>query len=112
MGRMRVLVANEPRSYREVIAAAILRLRPDCDVITVDPNDLDDVITRLRPEVVMCSRLTLTVLTDARSWLLLYPDGKSGAVWSLGGHHRPIAGIELSTIIALIDSTRRLAHSS
>ncbi len=112
MGRMRILVANEPRSYREVMAAAILLLRPGCDVITVDPNDLDGVVTRLRPEVVMCSRLTLAVLNGATSWMLLYPDGESGAVCSVDGHHRPIAVVEFGEILALIDSTRQLAHSS
>lgn len=112
MGRMCVLVANELPSYREVIAGAILLFRPDCDVMTVDPDDLDGVVTRLHPEVVMCSRLTLAVLTGATSWMLLYPDGESGAVWSIDGHHRPITDVEFSTILALIDSTDCLAHSS
>lgn len=112
MGRMRILVANEPRSYREAIAAALLHLRPGCDVITVDPNALDGIVTRLRPEVVMCSELTLAVLSSATSWMLLYPDGASGAVCSVGGHQQPITQVAFGEILTLIDRTEQLAHSS
>lgn len=105
MERMRVLLANEPRSYREVMAAALLLLRPGCDVITVEPEDLDSVVTRVCPDVVMCSRLTLGVLTNAKSWMLLYPDGGPGAVCSVAGHHWPIAEVEFGAILALIDRT-------
>ncbi|MBD0253059.1 MAG: hypothetical protein ICV31_01005, partial [Rubrobacter sp.] len=36
-GRPRVLMANEPRAYREGIAAVIGQLRPGVEVETVEP---------------------------------------------------------------------------
>jgi len=34
--RLRLVVANDPRSYREAIATAIQRLQPDVEVMVVD----------------------------------------------------------------------------
>jgi hypothetical protein len=38
---MRVLVANEPRAYREVLAATLHQPRPQLVVFTAEPEDLD-----------------------------------------------------------------------
>ena len=40
----RVLVANEPRSYRQAIAAALQVIRPDMEVLVVEPELLDDEV--------------------------------------------------------------------
>ena len=45
----RVLVANEPRSYRQAIAAALQVIRPDMEVLVVEPELLDDEVEE-RPE--------------------------------------------------------------
>jgi hypothetical protein len=34
--RLRLVVANDPRSYREALATALQRLRPDVEVMVVD----------------------------------------------------------------------------
>lgn len=44
---MRVLVANQPRAYRGVISGALQALRPDLDVATAAPGDLDEEVRRL-----------------------------------------------------------------
>ena len=38
---LRILVGNEPRSYREAISGAIECMRPDAEVLTVEPEELD-----------------------------------------------------------------------
>jgi len=53
---MRVLMAIEPRSYREVIGAAIRGLRPHLEVVIVDPDALEPEMARLDPELVVCNR--------------------------------------------------------
>lgn len=55
---MRVPPANEPRSCREVFADAPRSLRPHVGVITIEPGDLEGEAPRLRPDVVVCSRIT------------------------------------------------------
>ncbi|HET7270060.1 MAG TPA: hypothetical protein VFI90_03135, partial [Rubrobacter sp.] len=69
--RMRILVANEPRSYREAFARVIQTLRPHIETIAVDPDALDSEALRLRPDLVVCGRVTPTVETVARCWMEL-----------------------------------------
>ncbi|MDQ3855611.1 MAG: hypothetical protein M3281_04365, partial [Chloroflexota bacterium] len=73
-------MANEPRCYREVVAATLGALRPGAEVISVEPTDIDAELARLDPHLVVCSRLTEAVETRAGAWVLLYPDGDNSAV--------------------------------
>ena len=50
---MRILMANEPRSHREVFAGALRALRPHVEVITVKPDALEGEAPRLRPDAVV-----------------------------------------------------------
>jgi hypothetical protein len=49
MDQLRVLLANELRSYREVIALALRELRPGVEVIDVEPKELDAEAKRFSP---------------------------------------------------------------
>ena len=55
-GRSRVLMTNEPRTYREGIAAVIGQLRPTVEVETVEPSALDYSIKRFSPDIVTAAR--------------------------------------------------------
>ena len=53
-----VLLANEPRAYRESIAQVFRQLRPNLEVITAEPDELEDRVLRLAPEMVIFSEAT------------------------------------------------------
>src|SRR5918993_1166115 len=57
-GGPRVLMANEPRAYREGIAAVISQLRPQGEIETVEQEGLDTFIERFLPHMVICSKAT------------------------------------------------------
>ena len=105
---MLVLAANEPRSYRELVVATLRELRPDLRAVAVAPEELDREIARLRPDLVVCSRLTGTARTLPLSWVLLYPDGASGAVTSVSGEQEERAGMDIDAFLAVVDRTRAL----
>jgi len=71
----RVLVANEPRSYRQAIAAALQVVRPDVEVLVVEPELLDDEVAHAESDVVVCSEATQIVRARATVWVDLYPGG-------------------------------------
>ena len=78
---MRALIANTPAKYREVISATLQELRPEIEVFTADPEDLEGEFLRLLPQLlVVCNRLTKHVELEAPVWIELYPDGASHAV--------------------------------
>jgi hypothetical protein len=44
-----VLLANEPRAYRESIAQVFRQLRPNVEVVTAEPDELEDRVLSLAP---------------------------------------------------------------
>ena len=110
MTNMCILVANEPRAYREVMAAAFHELRPQHDVITVAPDDLGAEVVRLDPQLVLCSQLTPAVQTHTLASVMLYPDGETRAEICIGGQFSTVADLEFNSLLALIDQTEGLAQ--
>ena len=100
--KMRLLVANEPRSYREALAVTLRALEPDIQVATTEPEGLDDEVERLSPDLVICSQVTETVRNKAASWIHLYPGGDSEAVVSIRGRCSSVSEPALADIRAVI----------
>lgn len=111
MGTIRVLVANELRTYQAFIAATLQQLRPHVRVIAVESHELDSSILRLSPQLVICSRLSEVVETRPLSWVLMYPGGDSTVTLSIAGKRDTRADVELSELLSIIDRTELLMHS-
>ena len=103
MSRRRILVANEPRSYRETFARVFQALRPHVESIAVDPDALDREALRLRPDVVVCGRVTPTVETVARCWMELRVEGET--LVSTSKPRMPSDGrdVDLAYLLSFID---------
>lgn len=102
-GRLRVLVANAPLSYREAMAVAITMLRPDVEVLLGEPEALDLEVERFCPDVVVCSHVTPLVEGRVPTWVDLYPDGDRTATIGVGGRREETAGVELDDLLFIID---------
>jgi hypothetical protein len=104
MGARRILVANELASYRQTLTLALRELRPHVEVFETASEHLDREITRLRPDLVICSRVTLTVRQRVANWVELYPEHKSYSTFYIGGLHRAKRDVQLSDLLALCAS--------
>lgn len=100
---LRVLVANDPLSYREAMAVAIRMLRPHTEVLVGDPAALDLEVERLCPDVVVCSLVTPLVKRRVAAWVDLYPDGDRQATIGMGDRRTQTAGLELDDLLSVID---------
>ncbi len=101
---MRLLVANEPRAYRQVIATTVGKLRPDVEVVVTAPSDdLDSRLVYFLPDMVICSQLTPAIESSRHAWVLLYPDGDTKTVVSIGGQRTTSADMEFEELLAVID---------
>lgn len=69
-----VVLANEPRTYRSLLAAELPFLRPNLRVLEVSPAELDGAMASLHPSVVICSRLTRRINAAKCSIVKLYCD--------------------------------------
>ena len=108
-GRPRVLMANEPRAYREGIAAVIGQLRPAVEVETVEPSALDESIKRLSPDMVICSKATETLKGRVRVWVELYPENGALSVANIGGRRMEYTEIQLPDLLSIVDKAEELA---
>jgi hypothetical protein len=105
---MRVLVANEPRVYREVVAYVLSKRRPLLEVLAAEPEDMDREVGRFGPHLVICSRATGPVREGCLAWVVLYPDGEDrvevghkGAIPAT----RPFAGVGVAGLLSMVDET-------
>jgi hypothetical protein len=112
MNVTRVLVANELRSYREAIAEVFRRLRPNVEVSEAEPADLDGETMRLRPDLVVCTRVTPLVELSVRAWVELYPGCEPHSVINLGERRRTLEDAQLSDLLEILDRAEALAQMS
>ncbi len=111
MERVRVLLANEPPAYREVLALVFQEMQLPADVSCVEPEDLDGEIVRLSPHLVICSRLTGMLDAARIGWLLLYPDGETRAVLSMLGQRTELTDTDFNDLLVLVERTSDLAQA-
>jgi hypothetical protein len=109
-GRLRVLTANEPRAYREGIAAVISQLRSEAEIESVEPNALDTSIERFSPDMVICSKATDALKGRVRVWVELYPENAPLSVASIGGRSMEYAQIQLLDLLSIVDKAEELAN--
>ena len=100
----RILIANELTSYRETIALVIRDLHPNVEVFEADPETLDREVTRLRPDLVICSRITSLVGDMVPNWVELYPDCEPFSTLCIGGDRRALEDVQLSDLLSLCAS--------
>lgn len=103
--QLSVVLANEPRAYRETIAVALGMLSPNATVYVLEPENLDEFVIEHKPQVVLCSELTDAVKTHVPTWAVLYPDGTENALVQIEGKPVTMPNIELNGIVRLIDET-------
>lgn len=111
MQRMRALIANEPRVYREMICDALARMRPLIEVFCcAEAEDLDREAARFGPHLVICSRLTESVREGCPCWVVLYPEGENRAEvgGSLGVAARLVAGVGVAELLSVVDEAAGL----
>lgn len=97
-----VLVAVEPYTYRDAIAASLALQRPGVNVVAVDPADLAALVAH-HPALVILSDPASAVGAEVPAWALLYPSGANRAVAALGSTREEIDQPRLADLLALLD---------
>ena len=98
-----VLVAVEPYTYRDAIAASLALLRPGAHVVAVDPADLAATLLTHHPMLVILSDPASAVGAEVPARILLYPGGVNRAVAALGSAREEIDQPRLADLLALLD---------
>lgn len=99
------MLANDPRSYRETLAAVLQALRPSTEVRTAEPEALGHELESFAPQLVVCSNLTPAVEVDTISWIELYSGHGPLSTVSVGGNRSVTEDIGLPDLLSIVDRT-------
>jgi hypothetical protein len=110
---VRVLVTVEPRMYREAIALAVQRNRPEAEMMLVPEEVLDGQVEDFAPHVLVRNdsdgvapeELLGSVVLRVE---VLYTDGMAARV-SVGGSSYTIEDASMKDLLALVDKAEVLA---
>lgn len=100
-----VLVANELASYRESIVAVLRFSFPDLEVFEATAADLNREVLRVRPELVICSRVTSLVKERVPNWVELYPECETISTFCIDGECSVKEQVDLSDLLSIVDRT-------
>lgn len=78
--------------------------RPEAVVYEAQPEKLDQEIERLKPDLVICSRLTLAV-EKASAWVLMYPEGAPVTMVFTAGKLSSFIDLDLDALLTIVDRT-------
>ena len=98
-----IILANEPRAYRDVIAGALRHLHPRLAVTTLEPAELVPHLRRAGSSLVIYSEPDPAVEAGAPAWVLLYPGGANHSVISLDGRRTTVADLQFHDLLALVE---------
>lgn len=102
--QLRILVAIDPLSYREVLAFVLRKRRPNYDVRVVTPYELDSEVASLAPHLVVCNEVTPMVRAAVHSWVqVLAPEGRDAAVQVGQRHHMRVPDMCVDDMLAIAD---------
>ena len=90
--------------YRGVLASELSLLRPSVPIASVEPADLDTVVARIKPRLVICSELTKIVRQHASASIILYPNGANRAVLDVDGQQQVLPNPDLSDLLVAVDA--------
>jgi hypothetical protein len=106
---MQLIVAIEPRSYRQVIGQAIRAMRPHVEVTILEPGTLGAGVKRLEPELVFAGQPDTFGAsgkpTGRSAWVEFRPYEHPPARISLGGRRWDLDEVEFSDLLSLVDQT-------
>jgi hypothetical protein len=109
-GGLRIIIANEPRSYRDALAGVLEQRHPLDTVANVEPGQIEEVLRRWPGALVVCSEVTPVVEEMAGGWVRLGEDGEV-AVSREAEVEEMAHRVGLNAVLGAIDGAGiRLAH--
>ena len=108
---MRILVAVEPRMYREVIALSLHQHRPDTEVLICPPESLEGEIGRFEPHLLVLDEDGGTApdgLTEVLYRVEIVLGVSMDARISADGQAREVNDICTEDLLAVVDEAEKM----
>jgi hypothetical protein len=108
---VRILVAVEPRMYREVIALSLHQHRPDAEVLICTPESLDQEIGRFGPHLVVLDDndgATPDGLSEVLYRVEILLGASMDARISVDGQARKVKDICMEDLLAVVNEAEKM----
>jgi hypothetical protein len=102
---IRIVVASEPRSYREALAGVLASSHPGISVITADPAEIHEMPETVEGALVLCNEVSSRVAEVAAGWIRLAPDG-AVEVSSMADPEAMSRPSGLDSVVRAVDAVR------
>jgi hypothetical protein len=99
---VRVLVAIEPKMYREVLAFHICQQRPQSEVVLASPENLEATAERRRPHLTIANEVP-PLLKEMGFWVEVPNDGWLDTHISADGYSTTLHDVSLEDLVAVMD---------
>ena len=110
---MRVILAIEPRSYREALGEVIRALKPNVDVEVIHPEELWEAVGSFDPDLVFADHPDRREGAVRPAWVEFRPYEEPALRICLDGRWREHEGeVELDDLLSLVDETEELARTT
>ena len=111
---MRILGANSHRMYRESLALAIQRARPNFEVLIANPGKLDGQVESLAPHALVRDDDGLQTESPdgVVCWVGIIIDNHLNARISVDGKISEIHDVSFEEFLAALDETERLISAN
>lgn len=104
---LRILIANEPRAYRDAHGGMLRELLPGAEIQITEAGQIEQCFETFAPHLIICSTLTETIRLRAFAWVLLYPDDADLAVVCIDNQQSVVHGISINDLITVVERTAR-----
>ncbi len=108
---MRILIPVTPRMYREALAAAVHRHRPEFEVRMAPPEDIYELVGRFNPHLIVRNDndgLDPQLLEHVSCWVeVMYTDSMNAKI-ALDGTIEEVSDIAIDDLLRVVDEAERL----
>jgi len=103
MDRCCIVVAVEPRAYRELLVAALGVARPRLTVVSTEPAQLHGLLAHQPPSLVLAGEPADSTPRPLPPWVSLSPAAPATAVVTLSTQRLMVAELTFDRLLAIID---------
>ena len=107
---MKVMVAIEPRVYRDAIGEAMQSLRPRLEVAVAEPCELGTQVECQGTDLVLCGQRKPGKCEDGPAWIDYRPYASPTATVCIRGRCEKVEVARLGDLLAIVDRAEELAR--
>lgn len=102
---IRILISFEAgfHAYRDTIATAIRIVRPNAEVVTVEPKDIGETTKHFRPDIMIGSPLSEADVEGVPAWVELSLDPSKPSRVNLNGCYSEEINPTLDKLLVIVD---------